>query len=167
MKFDALPVRVTHAGVILTATGSAGVDDVWMSLVCPGSWSRWAPHIRRVEYAHRRLLAGTSGRVLGPPPVSIGFSVLDVDEAARAWTWRVALRPLGIVMSHQAIPMPGGTRVRLVIKGFHALALGYAPLALWALRRLASTAPAPPPASSLDPTRRWADDEPRSPGELA
>jgi hypothetical protein len=119
------------------ATGPASPAEVWERYAVPARWPGWSPQITGVEVPVDRLATGVSGRVLGPLGLAVPFTVEDVDEAARQWSWRVAVGPLRVRLLHWVAEGPGGgTTTGLRISGPAPLVLGYAPPALLALARL-------------------------------
>jgi hypothetical protein len=69
--------------------------------------------------------------------VALPFVVDEVTEAARQWTWSVFLGPVRLRLTHWVSPGPdGGATTGLRVHGAMPLVLGYAPLALVALREL-------------------------------
>lgn len=120
----------------LAASGEAAPHVVWDRYLFPSEWPSWAPHITSVEYPHRELSPGADGVVHGPVGVALDFRVLAVDRATRTWSWRVGVGRLGVRLDHTVHGVGPGTRTTLVVHAPRALALPYAPLASWALRRL-------------------------------
>jgi hypothetical protein len=82
--------------------------------------------------------------------VSIDFTVLTVDAAARRWAWAVRRGPLKLHLEHGVDPTPGGgSRTSLTVRGPAPVVIGYAPVARFALHRLVSLpSPGQPPTSS-------------------
>lgn len=126
--------------VTLHARGPASPGIAWERYADPQRWSSWAPQIQRVEASTPRLAAGTTGTVhaglLARPTVPVPFVVLDVDEAARRWSWRVRLGPLGLTLEHGVDAEAAGASTFLRVRGPAPLVLAYAPLARLALHRL-------------------------------
>ena len=121
----------------LNASGPAAPATVWEAYVRPSRWSSWSPQISRVDCADVRLRAGSKGVVhpiLGP---GLDFEVIELDEPARSWSWRVRL-PLGLEMllHHEVHAADAGVRTSLTVEGFLPVVLGYLPLAQLALSRL-------------------------------
>ena len=121
----------------LHATGTAPPAEAWERYAVPARWSGWAPQITGVELAAHRLAPGISGRVLGPLGLAVPFTVEDVDEADRRWSWRVRVGPFHVRLLHWVAEGPGGgTTTGLRLSGPAPLVLGYAPAARLALGRL-------------------------------
>ncbi|MFB9378787.1 SRPBCC family protein [Kineococcus gynurae] len=118
--------------------GPAAPQRVWEDYAQFANWSRWSPQIRGVATDRPRITAGAVGQVLGPAGLRVDFRILDVDEAARRWTWRVGLGAVGMTMRHSVIGIPGGTLTGLLIGGPGPAIHAYAPVARLALRRLVS-----------------------------
>jgi hypothetical protein len=119
----------------ITVSGPQPPDEVWDRYVRPVRWPQWSPQITGVDYAPRRLVAGTKGLVRGPLRVPLPFEVLAVDEsdpARRLWRWRAGA--LGVHVELE----PGGSRTVLVLSGPAPVVVPYLPLAWLALRRLVS-----------------------------
>ena len=64
---------------------------------------------------------------------------MAVDAAARRWTWRVGVGPLGVVLDHGVDPADGETTAWADVHAPRLLVRAYAPLARLALRRLVAT----------------------------
>ncbi len=134
----------------LHATGPVDPAEVWERYAVPALWPTWAPHITGVEVAVPRLTAGATGRVRGPGGLALPFEVDDVDEPGRRWSWRVHAGPVTVALEHWVVPAPGGgTTTGLRTTGPAPVVLGYAPLEVWALRRLVR--PLPTASTSQDP----------------
>lgn len=119
----------------MEVSGPAAPDVVWERYARPALWPTWSPQIRSVE-AEPRLRAGSTGVVHPTVGPGIRFTVLELDEAARRWSWRVRLGPLSLVLDHEVAARDGGTVTGLVVDGPAPLVLGYAPLARLALALL-------------------------------
>ncbi len=146
MSLSAIAAHLLHTSVTIHAQGPVEPGPAWLRYAEPRRWSEWSPQLRRVEYdGGRRLVAGAGGRVFGPLGLSADFSVLDVDEEARRWSWRVRRGPLELRLDHgvEAIGASPGSRTWLVLNGPTALVLGYAPIAWPALHRLVTLEPGP------------------------
>ena len=122
------------------ATGTAPPEAAWDRYVHPALWPTWSPQISSVDAADRTLRTGTTGTVHGPLGIAVPFTVLDVDNETRSWSWRVTAA--GIVLTlHHGVRLSnekamGGSATTLVIQGPAPVVLGYAPLARVALGRL-------------------------------
>ena len=108
---------------------------MWAAYADTSRWASWAPQIRRVEPLGP-LEEGLRGRVDGPFFARATFEVTRVDEAARRWSWRVAIGPAHLTIDHEV--SEGAPAV--VIEGPAPLVLAYAPVARLALTRLANLA---------------------------
>jgi len=117
--------------------GTASAVTMWAAYAHTSRWTNWAPQIRRVEPLGP-LEEGLRGRVDGPLFARATFEVTRVDQAARRWTWRVAIGPAHLSIEHEM--SEGATAV--VIEGPAPLVLAYAPVARLALTRLVNLAPA-------------------------
>ena len=129
--------------VTVRVEGDAPVDLAWERYADPSLWSTWSPQIQRVDTAATRLTAGATGTVraglLPHPTLPVPFEVLEVDEAARTWTWRVRMDPFGLVrlhLEHGVEAHAGGSATWLRVTGAAPVVLGYAPVARLAMTRL-------------------------------
>ncbi|MGZ6793671.1 MAG: SRPBCC family protein [Mycobacteriales bacterium] len=120
--------------VTLRAAGDASPERAWERYAGLDLWSTWSPQVRGVEADERRLRTGLSGRVVGPLGVRVPFTVTDVGP--RSWTWEVRAAGATLVLHHLVLAHPGGSLTELRVRGPVPLALGYAPAAQLALRRL-------------------------------
>lgn len=120
----------------LTARGDADPDEVWDRYVRPQRWPEWSPQIRSVDTPADRLTPGMQGRVRGPLGLYAAFTVVDVDEAARSWSWQVHIGPAHLRLHHLVAARAPGTCTELDIHGPWPVVLAYAPLAQLALGRL-------------------------------
>ncbi|RJK93874.1 SRPBCC family protein [Vallicoccus soli] len=123
------------------ASGPQAPDVAWERYARPALWSTWAPQIRAVECDAPRLVAGARGSVVAavPSPVAVRlpFTVTDVDEPGRTWSWTVGPRVLPLHLQHGVEPAEGGgSSTWLVLHGPWPVIAAYAPLARLALRRL-------------------------------
>ena len=94
--------------MLVEARGRASADEAWLRFTTPATWSVWAPLIRSVESSDDVLVAGTTGRVHGPPGVAVDFEVTGVDPAQRSWSWRAGRGPAAVEMDHHVVPAAGG-----------------------------------------------------------
>ncbi|MGY2080603.1 SRPBCC family protein [Modestobacter sp. SYSU DS0657] len=121
----------------LHATGPVDPQEAWDRYLHPARWSEWSPQIKKVDASAPRIAPGVSGRVYDPIGTSVGFVVDEVSAAERRWAWQVTVGPTRLGLAHWVSPAPdGGTTAGLRITGFAPLVVGYAPLALLALKRL-------------------------------
>ncbi|HSO69414.1 MAG TPA: hypothetical protein VLQ67_07210 [Arachnia sp.] len=138
---DTEEVSLSLSGALrLSASGALPVDHVWDRYTQPEWWTRWAPHLRTVEYAEPMVTPGTTGRVTGVGGVVAAFRVDAVDGAARTWSWSVRSGRLRLSFEHgvdAAAPGSGHASVAwLVVHGPWPVILGYAPIARYSLGRL-------------------------------
>ncbi|MGL5818307.1 MAG: SRPBCC family protein [Phycicoccus sp.] len=120
----------------LLAIGRLHPDAAWARYTRPAAWSGWAPHIRSVDHPLDTVAPGTTGTVHGVAGARATFQVTAVDHDARRWSWRVRSGPLHLAFEHGVDPHPGGCAAWMVTDAAWPVALGYAPLASWALGRL-------------------------------
>ncbi|WP_323095715.1 SRPBCC family protein [Intrasporangium sp. YIM S08009] len=120
----------------LTATGDAAPEVVWERYRDLRLWPTWSPQVRGVDAPADLLATGLRGVVVGPVGARLPFEVLDVDEAAMSWRWRVRAGFVDAVLDHAVRPAPRGTTTDLVVTAPSVFALGYAPVARLALHRL-------------------------------
>ena len=121
----------------LRAHGDLPAAQAWERYARPELWARWAPQISRVDTSADRIAAGVRGRVVGPFGVAVTFVVEDVDEVARTWVWRVRLGLVRLRLTHGIeFHDGGGSATWLRVSGPLPIVLGYAPVAVIALRRL-------------------------------
>lgn len=124
----------------LTATGPVAVDVAWERYADLDRWPQWAPQISGVDAPARRLEPGLRGTVRAAGVVHVAFEIVDVDEAARTWSWNVRLGPIRMHLEHGVEPAAPDarhpTRTWLRTTGPAPVVLPYAPLALIALHSL-------------------------------
>lgn len=120
----------------LVAIGRLHPDTAWARYTRPAAWPTWAPHIRAVDHPLDVVEPGATGVVHGPPGITATFVVDAVDHEARRWTWTVRSGPLRLSFDHGVDPHPVGCAAWMSTDAAWPLALGYAPLASWALGRL-------------------------------
>jgi hypothetical protein len=114
--------------------------EVWERYADPHRWASWAPQIRRVETAARRIAPGVTGTVHGPLGLRVRFTVADVDESARTWAWDVAPAvpplPLRVHLRHGVEVHPAGSATWLTVRGPALVVAAYLPVARIALEFL-------------------------------
>lgn len=132
----------------VTVTGPAAADVAWERYARPALWPGWAPQIRSVDYSLDRLRAGTSGVVHAVPGLRVPFTVEEVDEEGRRWSWRVDALGVRLRMTHTVGPCsaagrhpavdepPAGSSTTLQVTGPPGIVHAYALFARWPLRRL-------------------------------
>lgn len=120
--------------VTLRTRGSAAPDTAWERYADLRQWSDWSPQITGVEAASMVLQPGLTGRVVGPLGIRVPFEVLSVGD--RRWTWEVRPPGLRLRLEHGVEADGEGSATWLRMRGPAPVVLGYAPLALLALRRL-------------------------------
>ena len=121
----------------LRAKGSAPVERAWERYAQPALWSQWSPQIRRVDTAADRIEAGLTGTVHGYLGLHVRFMILEVDEAARTWSWRVTLGPVRMSLHHEVGDLGSqGSATSLVVTGPAPIVVGYLAPAQYALHRL-------------------------------
>lgn len=118
----------------IETTGPATARDMWEAYAEPGRWHEWAPQIRAVRPLER-LHPGLRGKVEGLFGVRVPFEVIEVDEPAGRWTWRVELGPARLTIAHEV----ADGRTAVEIDGPAPLVIAYAPVARLALSRLVHT----------------------------
>ncbi|MFD7919238.1 SRPBCC family protein [Streptomyces sp. NPDC059740] len=125
------------ATTALQVRGPAAAAQVWERYAVPAKWPSWSPQIGRVVTAAGRIAAGVRGTVVGRGGLGrVRFVIEEVDEERRTWTWRVALGPFRLRLTHTVEEEGDGTLTRLVVRGPLLLVLAYRPVARIALRRL-------------------------------
>lgn len=134
-----------------SATGPVNPDEVWDRYTRPARWPGWSPHLREVDYPGAVIRPGTTGRVTGVGGVVAVFRIDAVDHAARTWSWSVRSGPLRVSFDHGVDQAgvdragadsghEGGSTAWLVTHAPWPVAVGYAPLARFALGRLVAPA---------------------------
>jgi hypothetical protein len=133
-----LPVRPLSTTITVSASGAATPEQAWARYAMPARWHEWSPQIADVECADPDavVVAGLVGTVSGPLGVRVRFRVVEVDEAARRWTWHVRAGIVELAMAHGVEVLAAGTRAWVAITGPLPLVLSYAPAARLALGRL-------------------------------
>lgn len=125
--------RVRGMRTRVEVRGTASAATMWAAYADTSRWASWAPQIRRVEPLGA-LAEGMHGLVEGPFFSKARFHVTHVDEAARRWTWEVAIGPAHLTIDHEV----DEGRAVVEIEGAAALVLAYMPVARLALTRLAN-----------------------------
>jgi hypothetical protein len=129
-------MSVLTGSIRLSAEGPLDPDAVWRRYTEPARWNTWAPHLSEVDYPHKRVRAGTTGRASGPGGVVALFRVESVDPDARTWSWSVRTGPLRLSFDHGVDEVGADSRAWVVIHAPWPVAIGYAPVARWALEKL-------------------------------
>lgn len=126
--------------VTVSARGTAPAELAWERYARPALWSTWSPQIWRVESSADRIAPGVTGTVRAVGGVPFRFTVLDVDEVARVWSWRVLVGPVTLTLDHAVRPdasrAPDGSATDVRVDGPAPIVLAYAPIARLALGRL-------------------------------
>jgi hypothetical protein len=126
----------------ISATGTIDPEVAWERYADLDRWATWAPQIRGVDAPSRRLAPGLRGVVRGLGGlVRVPFEVLDVDEQARTWSWRVSVGPVRLRLEHGVEARAGrpGTRTWLRTHGPAPVVWAYTPVAFVALQALVLT----------------------------
>ncbi len=122
---------------VARASGPVHPDEAWQRYLRPERWSSWSPQVRHVSTDSEVIVAGSAGTVRTLGGAQVRFVVLDVDAAARSWTWQVRVGPVGMLLEHHLEPLAdGGTRADVVIHAPWAVARLYRLPATVALHRL-------------------------------
>ena len=136
-------LALTRSTVRLQAEGPRSAEQVWEAYAVPSRWSEWSPQVYAVDCPGDRIVPGLRGTVHAPvpSPVPVRFSVTEVDEAARRWSWVVRVGPtlaaVQIDLEHGVLPRTGGGSLTwLTMTGPLPLVTAYAPLARYAIGRL-------------------------------
>lgn len=122
--------------MLVSVEGPADAAEVWRRYTSPAEWPGWAPQIMRVDTPDDPIQPGTRGVVHGPALIRIPFRILEVDETARRWVWRVGVGPLTLRMEHGVDESPEGSRAWVRIHAPRLLVFPYTPVARLALRRV-------------------------------
>ena len=123
----------------ISATGTAPPAQAWERYADLDRWREWAPQITGVDAPERRLRPGLRGTVRAAGLLRLAFEVLDVDETAWTWTWRVALGPIRLHLAHGVEARAAGargSRTWLATTGPAWVVAPYTPLAYVALHSL-------------------------------
>ncbi|MCI0386398.1 SRPBCC family protein [Streptomyces sp. CNQ085] len=125
------------ARMILRATGRVPADEVWERYARPELWPVWSPQIRSVRVRGDRIEPGMEGEVFPLPGTPVAFTVEEVHEARRRWTWRVKAGPVRMRLHHVVVVLPDGrTGTELRMEGPLPALVLYAGPARLALHRL-------------------------------
>lgn len=125
------------ASLTLRASGAADPDDVWERYADTRRWSEWSPQIRTVRSDDGpRISVGMRGVVRPLVGPGVRFLVTDVDEESRRWSWQVEVGPIRLALEHAVTAQRSGSATSLQLRGLAPVIVGYAPVALIALRRL-------------------------------
>lgn len=125
--------RLHAVKLTLSARGSATAAIIWERYATIARWRTWAPHVRRVEASAERIAPGVTGSVFGPAGVRARFRI-DAVDAPRSWSWTASVGPIRLALEHR---VEDDGRTTLGMRGPALAVLGYAPVARWALARLA------------------------------
>ena len=128
----------------ISATGACPADAAWERYADLDRWPDWAPQISGVAVTvpagdgpSRRIAPGMRGTVRAVGLLHVAFEVLEVDEVARTWSWRVRVGPVRLHLDHGVeATAAGGTRTWLRTTGPAAVVAPYTPVALIALHSL-------------------------------
>lgn len=120
----------------IEVVGRAPIERAWQRYDEIRAWPGWAPQIRSVSADARVLTPGARGTVHGPVGLSIDFRILEVDAAARTWSWTARRLGLQVHMHHDLHELRGGTRAGLSLTGPAVVVAAYGPVARLALKRL-------------------------------
>ncbi|CAL9596511.1 SRPBCC family protein [Streptomyces atacamensis] len=125
------------ARMTLRAAGRAPAGEVWERYARPELWHTWSPQIRSVRVRGDRIEPGMAGEVVSLPGVPVAFTVEEVGEARRRWTWRVEAGPVRMRLHHAVVVLPDGrTGTELRMEGPLPALVLYAGPARLALHRL-------------------------------
>ena len=120
----------------VSAKGAASPEEVWARYTQPERWPTWAPHMKRAIYPYPRIVEGTFGRVYAYGGFSLPFSIDALDADGWTWGWSVYVAGQRIELKHGVVAGASHTRAWVSIGLPLPIALGYAPIAKLALRRL-------------------------------
>jgi hypothetical protein len=120
----------------VSADSAAAPAAAWALVARPGSWHRWAPHIRgawglgspEVEQGRRGVV-----RVLGVVPLP---ARIDAVDPGTSWSWSVG----PVHLRHTVAPLGDGCRITMTLDGPAPVEAAYAPLVGLLTRRLARVA---------------------------
>ncbi|WP_448384328.1 SRPBCC family protein [Desulfosoma sp.] len=114
-------------------------EAVWAVLSDTRLWPKWGPSITHVAIDGTDVVVhrGMRGRVRTVVGWTLPFAIDDV-EPGRSWNWRVA----GVIATgHEVIP--DGTQGAWIVFTMPVWALCYAPVCLWAARKITLLVHAP------------------------
>jgi polyketide cyclase/dehydrase/lipid transport protein len=115
----------------IRARGPASKYEIWARYQDPARWPSWSPHIKNVD-AEGPLTPRLEGELETSFGARARFEVLEVDDPAMRWTWKVRLGPASLEIEHDV--SEGYAAVTL--HGAAPVVFAYAPFARRALRRL-------------------------------
>jgi hypothetical protein len=121
----------------IEVTGAVRPVLAWQRYADLDAWSTWAPQIVGVDADGATLTVGRHGTVRVVGGLRVPFVVTAVDPHAMTWSWIASLGPVRLTLHHDVRPDPRGTRAGLTLEGSALVIAGYAPLARFALIRLA------------------------------
>lgn len=114
-------------------------EAVWAVLSDTRLWPKWGPSITRVAVEGSGFVVhkGMRGRVCTILGRTLPFEIDDV-EPGRSWSWRVA----GVKATGHEV-LPDGAHGAWVVFTLPVWAFLYAPVCLWAARKITLLAGAP------------------------
>ncbi|MBQ6643974.1 MAG: SRPBCC family protein [Saccharopolyspora sp.] len=118
------------------ASGPATPDEVWERYADPSRWPGWAPQITEVHTDAVRIAPGADGRLFAAGGVRLDFTVTDVDEQHRKWSWSVRFGLLTLHLDHGVEAAGEGSTTWLNARGPAFLIMPYMPFARSALQNL-------------------------------
>lgn len=133
-----LRVHIRHKSKLLSVGLRARVPAhaVWTVLTDTRLWPVWGPSVFGVdiEGSDCRIYPGMRGRVRTVFGVALSFEI-DHVELERSWGWRVG----GVAATGHEVE-PEGPEASWIIFTMPLWAFAYAPVCLWAARRIAALA---------------------------